>query len=264
MSRTLKLVDRLLAVGRNYQELGRHHDAYQILKRLAGFGELPGAVAEETQVRLAEIWLHRRKYRRARRHLTAALVHRPDCARYHYLMAGALAADERIDRQRAAEHYRKSLDLDPKQPQWLCEFGLFALQIGQVEAGLHCLRRAVELAPHDPEAVDKLVRGLEEAGCPDEARNVLRATLFRNPRDGRFRRLWNDFQFQQLCETQQRSPHDVLEEGEAASGPVLLPFVRPAPDGAPIRGRLVRRDPGASPQPPHSTRPGRVPRRYAQ
>ena len=55
MSMTLNLVDRLLARGRHFQQLGRDHDAIDTLGRLSQFASLPAEVAEETQARLAEI-----------------------------------------------------------------------------------------------------------------------------------------------------------------------------------------------------------------
>src|ERR1700758_5210573 len=57
MNATLNLVDQLLAMGRKYQELGRHRDALTLFTRLAGFRELPPGAAEETQARLAELQL---------------------------------------------------------------------------------------------------------------------------------------------------------------------------------------------------------------
>jgi tetratricopeptide (TPR) repeat protein len=266
MSRTLNLAERLLARGRNFQELGRRQDALHILGRLAGFRHLPAAVAEETQVRLAEIWLARRKYRRARRHLTAALVHQPACPRYHYLMGAALAGDPKGDRQRAAHHYRQALQLDPKQPDRLSEFGLLALQLGQTDEGFECLRRAVELAPADPSVVSRLVEGLRSEGRIDEARRALQAALFRNPRDARFRQLWNDFQFQQLRREQEQERRRDLLANET-DGPTLLPFVRPAPGTVPFQQgkKRVRRDGPSAPAPPHTTRPARLPQqRHAQ
>jgi len=260
MSMTLNLTDRLLAMGRRFHQLGRNQDAVHILTRLAGFRQLPASVAEETQVHLAEICLSRRKYRRARRHLTAALVHQPDNARYHYLMATALSGDDKADRQRAAEHYRKSLHLDPEQPNCLSEFGLFALRRGQTEEGLRCLRRAVELAPTNPKVVRKLVEGLREEDRTEEARRVLQAALFRNSRDPRFRRLWNEFQFQQLHQEQQRRRQNALAAAEDP-GPVLLPFVRPAAETVPARSRrkIIRHDTPSPPSPPHAPRPEGMP-----
>ena len=55
MSKMLNLVDCLLARGRFLQQLGRDQDALVVLQRLAGFRQLPPQVAEETQLRLAEI-----------------------------------------------------------------------------------------------------------------------------------------------------------------------------------------------------------------
>jgi tetratricopeptide (TPR) repeat protein len=267
MSRTLSLADSLLAMGRNFQELGRPHDALDILDRLAGFRSLPAAVAEETQARLAEIRLGRGDFTRARRHLTAALTHQPDNARYHYLMASALAGDEKKgDPHRAADHYRRSLRIDPEQPACLCEFGLLALRLGQTDEGLACLRMAVELAPDDPEPLARLVEGLCREDGADEARRVLRAALFRNPRHAGFRKLWTDFQFTQLYHEQTARRAERSAEPGATDGPTLLPFVRPAPGTvwARSRGQRVRRD-GPSASEPHlpggARRPGQ---RHAQ
>src|SRR2546423_9428139 len=87
MSRMLNLAEGLLSMGRTHQQLGRTRDALTVLSRLSRFRELPPGVAEETQARLGEIQLKRRKFRRARRHLTVALRYDPDNARYHQLLA---------------------------------------------------------------------------------------------------------------------------------------------------------------------------------
>ncbi len=261
MSRTLNLVDSLLTAARRYQSLGREHDATEALERLAGFRELPEGVAEEVQARLAELRLRHRKFRKARRHLTAALGHRPDNARYHYLMGTAVEGDARADPERALEHYRRSLKSDPDQPQCLGKCGLLAVRQGQTEEGLRCLRRAVELAPTDPAPLEQMVRGLRLADQPDEARRALRVALFRNPRDARFRRLWDGARFQEVRRAQESERR---RAGRACpdDGPVLLPF-RPTASGP--RPKVVRQD-GPSPiQPPHTGRKGRLSdQRHAQ
>src|SRR5262249_38597035 len=113
MSGTLNLIDRLLALGRNLHQHQQDDEALDHLGRLASFHELPAEVAEEVQVCLAEIHLQRQRYRRARRHLAIALLYRPDSARYHYLMATALAKGQHREPERALEHYQRSLELDP-------------------------------------------------------------------------------------------------------------------------------------------------------
>ena len=111
----------------------------------------------------------------------------------------------------------------------------------------------MEEAPEDVEALRKLVKGLRLAARPDEARSVIRAGLFRNPRHPRFRRLWQSYQFQALRRQQQsglRAKRTVL-----AGEPVLLPFRRPegqAP-AAPLPETL-RLDGPAVVGPPHGPR----------
>ena len=226
MMTTLNLVDRVLAMGRRYQEVGRHRDAVTILTRLSHFRYLPADAAEETQARLAEIHLKRRKFKNARRHLTAALRHQPDNARYHYLLATALQAEEDGDLTRAGEHFRRALELDPGHVKCLADYGLLLLRLGQTDEGLTRLRDAVERGGDDVEVIGKLVKGLRQAGRTDEARTVLQVAMFRNSRSPRFRKLWNEFRFQQarrMRETDRLRNDDGTDDGER---PVLLPFVR--------------------------------------
>jgi tetratricopeptide (TPR) repeat protein len=260
VSTTLNLIDTLLNRGRYLQQLGRHHDALRVLSRLAGFRDLPAGVAEEAQFRLGELQLRRRRYARARRHLAAALRHRPDNARYHYLLAGALDSGRAGDPGRAAEHYRTSLDLDPTQTDCLCAAGALALRLGQTEEGLRRLRAAAGLAPDDLKVLAKVVAGLRLANRADEARGRLLAARFRHPRDGRYLQLWNQFQFQHA-----RRAQDALGRAKttaAQGGPVLLPFVRPEGAGkrpARLRGHTARHDGPAAPR-----RAGRPDQRHAQ
>lgn len=263
MSKTLNLAACLLERGRNFQRIGRAVDAEQTLRRLAGFRELTPEVAEETQSRLGELSLSRGRYCRARRHLTAALAHRPGVARYHRLMARCLAGDDRRgDAQRAADHYREALRLDPLNAGSWAEFGPLALRLGQTDEGLAALRRAAALAPDDPSVIRTVVEGLCEMGQDDEARHLLRAALFRNARDARFRRLWQDFQFRQ-ARLRQADHHDGDSESNRTA--TILPFLRVArTPGADRRAAMMSAD--ESPLLPAVTgRPGVVSaRRRAQ
>jgi tetratricopeptide (TPR) repeat protein len=254
MTDTLNLVDHLLALGRNYQEVGRYTDAENVFQKLAGFRELPADAAEETQTRLAELHLRRRRYGRARRCLTAAMIHRPDSARCHLLMAKALQADERGDLQRADEHYRRSLELDPHQGRCRGDAGLLAVRLGRTEEGLALLRQAVEEAPDDVEALRKLVKGLRLADRGDDAGTAIRAGLFRNPRRPRFRRLWQDYQFQTLRRRQRSGRR---KRTAPAGEPILLPFRQPVAEAEapanPLPETLRLDGPGVI-APPHAAR----------
>jgi Tfp pilus assembly protein PilF len=236
MTHTLNLFDHALAMGRRYQDAGRNRDALRVLGRLASFSELPAATAEETQVRLAELQLKRRKFARARRHLAVALTLSPDSARVQHLMATATQADDRGDLERADEYFRRAIELDPERVPCLAEGGLLAVRLGRTDEGLALLRRAVDRDPDNVDVVMKHVKGLRLAGKGDEARAALRAALFRNPRSPAFRRLWDEFLFQQ-ARRRQDSQRRRRRLAAAAEEPVLLPFVRPR-QGDPASPRL--------------------------
>jgi Tfp pilus assembly protein PilF len=226
MMPTLNLVEGVLAMGRRYQEVGRHRDAVAVFTRLSHFRYLPAEAAEETQARLAEIHLKRRKYKQARRHLTAALRYQPGNARYHYLLATAICAEEGADLLLAGEHYRRTLELDPGHVKCRADYGHLLLRLGQTEEGLACLRKAAEQAPEDVEVLGKLVKGLRLSGQSDEARSVLHLAMFRNARSPRFRKLWNEFRFQQA--RRRRDAERMQQAANETDGeqPVLLPFIR--------------------------------------
>ena len=258
---TLNLVDHLLTNASRCQEQGRLREAVRLLTRLAGFRELPADAAEQTQARLADLQLKRRKFKRARRHFAAALQHAPDEARYHYGMAAALAHDSEADLERAADHYRRSLESDPEQVKCRYEYGLLLVRLGQTEEGLALLRQAVEQAPADADAVAKLAKGLRLSGRTEEAGAALRAALFRNARVPRFRKLWNEFQFQQLRQRQdqERVRRAASRRNDEA---VILPFVPRVRPSAPTEPRS---DAPATVAPPHKLRGvTRVDQRHVQ
>jgi Flp pilus assembly protein TadD len=264
MSRTLNLVRLLLAKGRKLHKLHVDHEALLTLGRLAAFPELPAGVAEEVQRRLADLSLKRGKFARARRHLAALLHQRPDNPHYHHLMARAVERDPRADPARATAHYRQALALDPRHPRYLADFGLAALRAGSAREGLDSLRKALEVAPDDAAVVGKAVDGLGQRGRYREALRVLRAAMFRNPHEPRFRRLWNDVRFRQTHAAQQARRAAARAEGE---GPVLLPFVQPPADPVPPAGglKLYRQDAPASLPHPHLPRPlRRTDQKHAQ
>jgi tetratricopeptide (TPR) repeat protein len=236
-------VERLASLGRKYQELGLEHEAVRCWTRLSGLAGVPAEVAREAQSYLGEFHLDRRRYKSARRHLVAALAQEPGNANFHHLMAAALEAGGKGDRQRALTHYRRAVELEPEEPIYLCGFGLLALEIGDDdEEGLTALRRALELAPDDAEIIGQAVEGIEQSDR-EEARKILRLALFRHPRDARFRKRWSDFHFRCLHADQARWRPVYPEQ----NGPMLLPFVRPVPADTPH----VRRDAPSRPARPH-------------
>jgi tetratricopeptide (TPR) repeat protein len=252
MGKTLNLCECLLAMGRDWQASGRLVEASRVLQRLTGFRDLPAAVAEEAHARLATIFLQLREFKKARRHLTSALFYRPSSAAYYYQFASALHHDAEANAMRAVRYYRQALRLDPEQATWWSDFGRLLLQIGRTQKGVIALRKAATLAEDDPVILSRLVEGLCLADRAHEARDLLRVARFRHPRDARFRKLWNDFQFRQVAAEQYTEP--VAEE------PVILPFVRRAAVSETPKqpGRIIRLDAGSK-QTPHLPRPTWMP-----
>lgn len=238
-STTLNLVERLLHSARNLHEHGQHQAAAKLFARLTGLGDLPREVAEEAHVRLAEIHLDNDRLKQARRHLTAALAHEPDCAHYHYLLAIAVEDDPNCDPKRAGVHYRRGLRLDPDHADYQCDYGLYAIRNGQTRAGLTALRRAVKLAPDEPTILGRVAEALRQADKADEAKDLLRAALFRQPRDPRFRDLWNRHQFSALHAAQNRTNE---RYATVKDEPVILPFPRPKRRVQKHGGKTIRID----------------------
>src|SRR5690349_8581732 len=183
MGRTLNLCECLLAMGRDFQGIGRLAEAAKVLQRLAGFHDLPAAVAEETHARLATIFLQLREFKKARRHLTSVLFYRPSHAPYYFQLASALHHDPDVDPARAVRYYRQALRLDPDQPRWWSDFGRLLLQVGKAQKAVVALRKAASLDADDPVIVARLVEGLCLADRAGEARKLLREARFRHPRD---------------------------------------------------------------------------------
>jgi tetratricopeptide (TPR) repeat protein len=263
MSRTLNLVDHLLARGRRLHHFGQLRAATRTLRKLSTFESLPANDTEEIHAELAELRLAQQQFAKARRHLSVLLAQAPDHAGYHYQMARAVEQDKEGEPASALEHYRRALELDPDQPQWLCDFGLLAIAVGDdEEEGITALRRAAQLAPDDPEVLAKVADGLAQADHDEEAARLLGAAQFRNIKDGRFKQLLSNFRFQQLLREQEASQARYTIDDEEEQ-PTILRFPAPSVNGeelAPAPKR-IRRDRPTPVQPPHFPRPARMPRR---
>jgi tetratricopeptide (TPR) repeat protein len=264
MSRMLNLVDELLSRSRRLQQFGRHDEAFNVLTRLATFPDLPARARQEAEARLGELCLRERKYKRARRHLRAALRHQPKNARYHYLLAHAFARGSAADMSRALDHYRLSLELKPGRPARLCAVGLLLVRLGLSARGLQYLRQAIQFAPEDVAILRKVVKGMQLANRAAEARQLLFGARFRRPHDRELTALCHNLQFDQLRKDQQISRQRVANVNRNAL--VLLPFVRAEGEAMPTRrARIVRQDgPSGTPPPRGLLRVRRPDQRHAQ
>lgn len=235
MGATLNLSECLLAMAVEAQDQGRSRDACNILQRLVSFRDLPRSMAEECHARLSELLIADKQFGNARRHLAILMCLRPSHGKYYYLFAKSLHRDSKGDPDRAAEYYKKALDLDPTQSKWWSSYGKLLTEIGQTTDAIDSLTYAHELSEHDPVILRRLVEALCLNDQESEARELLRTARFEHPRDDRFRKLWNDFQYQNAVKSQDR---------DRADDPVLLPFVRVATKtpGQSSPGQIMRID----------------------
>jgi tetratricopeptide (TPR) repeat protein len=222
MSRTLNLVDCLLTSARNLHRLGRADDALDILRRLVRFRNMPADAAAEAHSLLAKLYFKQDDYRKARRHLVTALTFQTHCADFHFRLALAIEADPEARPDRARGHYVRALQLDKKNAHYWLDYGLFLLTLEDRQRGLRALRRAYALASSDPDILSRVAEGLRQEGLADEARIKILAVLFQQPRDRRYRALWQEHQFQMLYERQQQQRRE--RTAAVIAAPVLLPF----------------------------------------
>jgi tetratricopeptide (TPR) repeat protein len=250
MSRTLNLCEYLLYEGRRYYALGVDRRALQSFGHLARLRSLSPDIAEETQLYLAKLLLKQRNFAKARRHLTAALAHdsaNPDC---HYLLACCHEDDPKGNRRLALLHYRRCLKLDPDNPRYYCDAGIFALSQGHEQLGTKWLQHTADLTMDDSEVIDDVIRCLQEHGHHDKAQRVARTAFFRNHRNPAFQRLWQAFRYRLLQSEQRRSQGNSRIRRVPVDKKVRLPFLKltiETPNGR----KLVRQDGPSRTPPPH-------------
>jgi tetratricopeptide (TPR) repeat protein len=243
---TVPFAKSLLDRGRQLFQRGQVQAASDLLGRLATFRRLSADVAEAMHLQLAEIHLAGGLLKQARRQLAAALALRPKRAHSHFLLAGALADDEDCDPLRALRHYRRAAELDAGNPQYLCDWGLQALELEDTTTAFTALLRAGHLAQDDPEIMSRVAGGLRCVDAAAEAGAFLKAARFRHPRDQRWQALWRDHQYQSMRKYQQPTRR------QCTGRPIFLAF--PGAGGAislsPADKERLRHDtPSGTPRP---------------
>lgn len=221
MSTTLNIFDALLTHARRLFFMGRFTEALVPLTKLWNFRNLPRDVNEEAQSLFAEIHLHQKNYKQARRHLTALIALRPSKAEYCYLMATAIDEDQEADGSRAEMYYARAVQLDGTDTTYRLDFASYLFKIGKDKAALTHLRRAFGLALTNAEIVRRVAEILRREGRHEEATAKLRAALFHNHGNNEFRRIWQEHQFAMIHENQRARTCDSTPTEDVC---VILPF----------------------------------------
>ena len=255
MNPSINLLDRLLSQGRRLLFMGRRIEARRRLEKLLALPEVSESQRIEAHQLLADIHLDVQCYRKARRHLVAALGLRPNCADTLYRLAVTLDLDPGADPKRSAKYYRKALENKPDEARYWSGYGQICLRLGKERAAYGAFVAAADLAPNDTDILDEIADGLCFLGKNEDARSVLTAARFRLGHDAELEQLWNRFRFLELHRKQQATKRQkALDEGAAA----VLPFVpSKATSGAP-KGEpgILRHDRFSQPAPHAARLPG--------
>ncbi len=238
MEPSINLLDRLMAQSQRLLEMGRRVDARRRLDKLLAIPDAPPALRVEAHRLLADIHLDNQSYRKARRHLLAALGLCPESAETHYQLAVVLDLEPDMSPKRAYKYFRKALELQPDQAHYWSVYGQICLRLGK--AAFEAFIAAADLAPMEISTIDEITDGLIFLGREEDARSVLTAARFRLGHSTELEQLWNRFRFLQLHRNQQATRRrQAIADGEA----IILPFV-PAKETSEPKGQpgILRHD----------------------
>jgi tetratricopeptide (TPR) repeat protein len=235
----LTFYDAVWASAREYATSGRRADALASLTPLMNSPDAPPQLTLLAHRLAARLYAANQCYRRARKHLYAALMLDPDNAELHYELGQAFENDPYGCDWRAARRFRRAVGLDP-QPIYQAAFGRALVRINRVRTGAAQLLEAADMAPIDADVLQVIVDGLCDAGRAEAAYRVAAKARFLAPNDAAIRRLWADVKFA-LAQRRQERTHK-----ETRRGPTLLPFVRVETGERPTAvGGVVRQDTGS-------------------
>jgi len=97
-------------------------------------------------------------------------------------MAECVKGQYRFDE--ALQYLRSAVDLEPRNLRALLELGNLALQFGDLELGVDCLKRALEQEPNQPEVYALLAKAAQQRGDADGAIDSYRKWLELSPNEG--------------------------------------------------------------------------------
>jgi len=253
MNAAINLIDHLMSQSRRLVYMGRRVEARRRLDKVLAFPEVSANLRVEAHRLLAEIHLDSQCYRKARRHLLAALGLDPESAEIHFQLATVLDLEPDMPPKRAAKYFRKALELKPDEARYWSGFGQICLRLGREKAAYGAFVAAADLAPMDTAIIDEIADGMCFLGREEDARAVLMAARFRLGHSTELEQLWNRFRFLQLQRTQQAEHRrEALANGEA----VVLAFVPAKATGEPVvneSGSILRHDRLSRPA-PHTQR----------
>ncbi len=97
------------------------------------------------EIAAGERCLSRLDHEGAFKHFDSAIKAEPENAYAHFLKAEAALGLDRLSPEEIAALYRKAMELEPDNPQYLDGFGSFCLDIGRFKEAEEAFRKAAEM-----------------------------------------------------------------------------------------------------------------------
>jgi tetratricopeptide (TPR) repeat protein len=212
MDRVISLVERILVRGQKLIHFGKLGEGKKLLLNLLSFGDVPTEKRREAHGLLADLYLEAGLFKKARRHLTAAITLNPLGAEGYFELAQAIERDPEAKQGRAWKLLRKATRLKPDQPRYWVALGQLSLRLNRTTAALSAFRRAIRLEPGELKLVSAIFDGLMSLDRGDVAQEFLVNCRFRLGRNSGFEAIWKKFRFLEARRDQQSVRWD---EGDA-------------------------------------------------
>jgi Flp pilus assembly protein TadD len=200
----LTLFEAGIAAARAQAKAGRVAVARRTLLAVLAQPELEPKQQVLAHREAAKLAVAGEQYRRARRHLRAARVLAPHDAEIHYELGRVFEDDPYGCDRRAAQRYRKAVQLNINEPKYQAALGRAMIRNRETRSGIKMLRRAANAAPTDIEVLELVTEGLRDAGRSDLAFELLSKARFLAPADSGISHLWIRSKFDRAAEYQKR------------------------------------------------------------
>ncbi len=238
MSTMLNFYEAAWTNARELAMAGRHRPALAGLEPILGSPTAPAHLKLLAYRLAARIEAQRERYRASRRHLYAAEKLEPSNAEIHFEIGTAFERDPYGCDSRAARRFRRAVKLAPTVELYRAHLGRALVRIDRVRAGLRYLRAFTTI--ESVAVLEIVVDGLNDAGRPNLAEQLVRMARFLKLNDAKTRELTNEVRFAAALR-QQKQTNRVARIG---TGPLVLPFLRVAGTG-----RVIRHDSASTARP---------------
>jgi tetratricopeptide (TPR) repeat protein len=202
--------------------IGRKADARRLLRNVSRQSNPSHRLRADAFCLLAEIELDAGRFRRARRHLAAAIRLRRHADELYVAYSRAVQADPNADPRLAVKAMRRAVGIDPFEPRSWAALGTAALNSGDTLLACKAFRRAARLRPDDFDTLSEIADGFLNLDLEGDARAVLTAARFRHSHRADLIALVDRVNFTHALRRQRQST-------DRAGAGAILPFpIRPA------------------------------------